>query len=217
RNGQVFSQHLGPQQSRWRVPAEETITGVASQYTVLGIEHILSGYDHLLFLACLLFIAGGLRNIVITITGFTLAHSITLAAAALQWLYLPVPAVEASIALSIIFLARELVLNNRQTLSWRRPVLVSISFGLLHGFGFAAVLTEIGLPQTEVPAALLFFNLGVELGQLLFVMVAAFIFILLTRLVKVVKRQHQGLQLTCGYGVGILACFWLCERTAEFV
>jgi len=215
-NGQVLSARLGPKQSQWQVPERESFSAVAVQYTGLGIEHILLGYDHLLFLACLVFIAGGLRNIVITVTGFTLAHSITLAAAALQWVYLPVAAVEAVIALSIVFLARELLINNRASLTWRKPVWVAASFGLLHGFGFASVLKDIGLPQTELPTALLFFNLGVEIGQLMFVIVAALIFAILAKGLKGVGLERK-LQLGCGYGVGILACFWLYQRLGAFI
>ncbi len=142
---------------------------VARTYTVFGIEHILGGMDHLLFIACLVLIAGTGHRILITITGFTLAHSITLTLAALGLVRLPIPPIEAVIALSIVFLAREIALQRRDTLTWRYPIAVSASFGLLHGFGFATALSEVGLPQTEVPAALLAFNVGVEIGQILFV------------------------------------------------
>lgn len=215
-NGQLHNGRLGPKQNQWQVPAQESFSQVAKDYTWLGVEHILIGYDHLLFLACLLFIAGSVRRIIIMITGFTLAHSITLAAAALELVYLPVPAIEAVIALSIVLLARELVLNRRDTLSWRQPVLVSSSFGLLHGFGFAAVLQDIGLPQTELPAALLFFNIGVELGQLLFICAAALIFLALGKLLAGLRQQYGLVQSISGYLVGSLACFWLFERLAGF-
>lgn len=215
-NGQVHNARLGPKQDRWEVPATESFSQVAKDYALLGVEHILEGYDHLLFLACLLFIAGGLRKIVITVTGFTLAHSVTLVASSMGWVYLPVPAIEAVIALSIVFLARELVLNRRDTLTWQRPVLVSVSFGLLHGFGFAAVLQDIGLPQTELPAALLFFNIGVEIGQLLFVLTAALVFVVLNKLLRGFAVQGSRLQVVSGYMVGCLACFWLMERLAAF-
>ncbi len=115
-------------------------------------------------------IAGTWRRILITITGFTIAHSITLALSALGLVRVPIPAVEAAIALSIVFLAVEIVRGDKTSLTYRYPIAVSSSFGLLHGFGFAAVLGETGLPQTEIPAALLFFNVGVELGQIAFVL-----------------------------------------------
>ena len=143
--------------------------GVVKTYLVFGIEHILEGFDHLLFVACLIFIAGTWRRILVTITGFTLAHSVTLTLAGLGLVRLPIPPIEAVIALSIVFLAREIALDRRDTLTWRYPIAVSATFGLLHGFGFASALAEIGLPQTEIPAALLAFNVGVEVGQILFV------------------------------------------------
>lgn len=215
-NGQIHTARLGPKESRWQIPVEETFSQVAEDYTVLGVEHILKGYDHLLFLACLLFIAGRFKTIVITVSGFTIAHSFTLVAAALGWVTLPVPAVEAVIALSIVFLARELILNRRDSLTWQKPVLISMSFGLLHGFGFAAVLQDIGLPQTELPAALLFFNVGVEIGQLLFVSVAALIFVLAQKLIRLSNEKNVLLQKANGALVGCLASFWLFERLAGF-
>ncbi len=127
---------------------------VAKTYLLFGIEHILSGYDHLLFIACLIFTAGTWQRILLTITGFTIAHSITLTLAALGLVRIPMAPIEAVIALSIVFLAREIALDRRDTLTWRYPIIVSSSFGLLHGFGFASALSEIGLPQTEIPAAL---------------------------------------------------------------
>ncbi|MBB6520874.1 HupE/UreJ family protein [Pseudoteredinibacter isoporae] len=215
-NGQIHNARLGPKQSHWQVPALEERWVLAKDYTILGIEHILIGLDHLLFLACLVFIAGGWRRILITVTGFTIAHSITLAAAALGVIRLPVPAIEAVIALSIIFLARELVLNRRDTLTWRHPVFVASSFGLLHGFGFAAVLADIGLPQTELPVALLFFNIGVELGQLFFVCIAALLFAVLRRLFNDMANLHQQGQFFSACAVGVLASFWFFERIAGF-
>jgi len=215
-NGQVHNARLGPKQMSWQVPALEERWLLAKDYTILGIEHILIGLDHLLFLACLVFIAGGWRRILITVTGFTIAHSITLAAAALGIVSLPVPAIEAVIALSIIFLARELVLNRRDTLTWRQPVFVASSFGLLHGFGFAAVLADIGLPQTELPVALLFFNIGVELGQLFFVCIAALVFALLRKVFTDMANLHQKGQYFSACAVGVLASFWFFERIAGF-
>jgi hydrogenase/urease accessory protein HupE len=144
---------------------------VVKTYLVFGVQHIWSGRDHLLFVACLILIAGTWRRILITITGFTVAHSITLSLAALALVQVPVPPIEAVIALSIVFLAREIASERRDTLTWRYPIAVSSTFGLLHGFGFASALREIGLPQTEIPAALASFNIGVEIGQIVFVSV----------------------------------------------
>jgi hydrogenase/urease accessory protein HupE len=169
RSGEVSTALLGPETSEWRAPAPESFAGVAASYFALGAEHILIGIDHILFLAGLLILARTPRRILITVTGFTLAHSLTLALVALDAIRVSVPTIEALIALSIVFVAAEIARGDKTTLAWRRPVIVATTFGLLHGAGFAAVLGEIGLPQTEKIAALLFFNIGVEAGQLLLV------------------------------------------------
>ena len=141
---------------------------VACSYLVLGVEHILGGVDHLLFVLALLLIVRGGKRIFITITAFTLAHSITLVSANLGWVRVPGPPVEAMIALSIVFVAAEVVhgLRGKPGLTARAPWVVAFSFGLLHGFGFAGALAEVGLPQKAIPVALLMFNVGVEIGQL---------------------------------------------------
>ena len=138
---------------------------IGSGYLVLGFEHILGGIDHLLFVAGLLFLVGFRRRLVWTITAFTVAHSLTLASAALGWLTLRPAPVEACIALSIVLVAAE-ALRQRATLARRLPALVAFVFGLVHGLGFAGALQEIGLPQAHLPLALLAFNVGVEAGQL---------------------------------------------------
>jgi len=215
-HGELQTVLLSPHEKQWTVPPAESISGVAGQYTVLGMQHILAGYDHLLFLACLIFIAGTLRRMVITLTGFTIAHSLTLVLAALGWLSLSVPAVEAVIALSIVFLARELLRPRRDTLTWRYPIAVASSFGLLHGLGFAAVLGEIGLPQTQVIAALVFFNLGVELGQLLFIFVIIGLYKSASRLHGYLASQGPiavgSMEITILYSIGGLSTLWLFER-----
>lgn len=155
-NGEQHTRLLSPSESSWLIPFEETPSRIARDYTILGVQHILIGFDHLLFVLCLLWIAGSVRRVLMTITGFTVAHSLTLVLSAMDWVRLPVPPVEAVIALSIVFLATEIAKNQRQTLTWRYPVIVSSLFGLLHGFGFASALADIGLPQTEVLTGLLF-------------------------------------------------------------
>lgn len=210
---------LGPEETSWTVPQAETASNVAGQYALLGIKHILAGVDHLLFLACLLWIAGTWRRVLYTITGFTLAHSATLILSALHLVRMPMPPVEASIALSLVFLATEIVRGPRQDLTWQYPIAVSSSFGLLHGLGFAAALREIGLPQTELMTGLLFFNSGVEIGQVLFVagMIAS---LRLAQRFGVQWRMkvHQVAlpRIAVGYAVGALATFWLIERCAAF-
>ena len=219
-NGEEHTRLLAPSEKQWQIPSAETPSRVAYDYTVLGMQHIWIGLDHLLFLLCLLWIAGSWKRVLITITGFTVAHSITLILSALQWLRLPVQPVEAVIALSIVFLATEIAKNNRQTLTWRYPIAVSSSFGLLHGFGFAAALAEIGLPQTELMTGLLFFNLGVEIGQVIFAAAALGTIAALRYLLRRVLAQRDSaaaLQRFSAYGIGSLASFWLIERCVGFV
>ena len=182
------------------------------QYTRLGIEHIWTGFDHLLFVLCLIWIAGTWRRILITITGFTLAHSITLALAALEIVRLPVPPIEAVIALSVMFLAVEITRGRRNNLTWNYPVAVSSSFGLLHGLGFAAVLNEIGLPRTELLTGLVCFNIGVEVGQVLFALGV----VLVLQLVNQWARFAVVGQTAVGYFVGGIATYWFFERTTGF-
>lgn len=179
---------------------------LARVYGLLGVEHILSGVDHLLFVISLLFLVGLNKRLVGTISAFTLAHSFTLAASSLGWLTLRSPPVEATIALSIVLVAAE-ALHDRQTLSRRWPALVAFLFGLVHGLGFAGALKDIGLPQQNIPLALLSFNLGVEAGQLLVVGLAWGATVLLRRyaIEPAVKRPAL-------YGIGAVATFWTISR-----
>jgi hydrogenase/urease accessory protein HupE len=175
---------------------------IAWAYTVLGVEHILSGVDHLLFVAGLLFLVGFRRRLLGTITAFTLAHSITLALSALGLLTLRSPPVEASIALSIVLVASE-ALRERDTLARRLPALVAFLFGLVHGLGFAGALQDIGLPQAHLSLALLCFNVGVELGQLAMVLLAFAV----TR-VPIPERWLGRARSPALYGIGVMAAYW---------
>jgi len=222
-SGEKHTRLLSPKESLWRVPARESTSGVAREYFGLGFLHILGGYDHLLFLGCLILIARTWRRILITVTGFTIAHSITLALAALGIFRVPIPPVEAVIALSILFLATEIARGRKNSLTWKYPIAVASSFGLLHGFGFAAVLSQIGLPQTEIPAALLFFNIGVEIGQILFVAAVILVFLVTVYFTKKLKDQSVMKQLfltrierPAAYIIGSLASFWMIERVTGF-
>jgi hydrogenase/urease accessory protein HupE len=181
---------------------------IASAYTVLGIEHILTGFDHLLFVAGLLFLVGFQRRLIWTITAFTVAHSLTLASAALGWLTLRPPPVEACIALSIVLVASE-ALSQRQTLARRWPAILAFGFGLAHGLGFAGALKEIGLPDSHLSVALLTFNLGVEAGQLLAVGATWGLFVVLRR-----TPWASRLKLPALYAIGSLAAYWTCLRVA---
>ena len=162
---------------------------------------------------CIVLIAGFCRRLIWAITGFSVAHSVTLGLAALDIVVLPVPVIEAVIALSIVFMAWEIVRRNTTTLTYRHPVFVSAGFGLLHGFGFAAVLTEIGLPKGESLLALLCFNIGVEIGQLLFIMALLLGF-------NVIKKLRflplDVLKQVITYAIGSLATLWVIERVLLF-
>ena len=188
---------------------------VAGDYTVLGVDHILSGFDHLTFVLALLLIVSGAKRLLITVTSFTVAHSITLAVATLGVMWVPGPPVEAVIALSILFLASELLKVNRglPSLTAQYPWVVAFVFGLLHGFGFAGALSDVGLPAGEVPLALLMFNVGVELGQLLFI---AAVLLVMTALNKVHIKWPSWAQQLPAYGIGSIAAFWFIERLAGF-
>ena len=184
---------------------------IARAYTVLGIGHILSGFDHLLFVFALLFLVGFNRKLVLALTAFTLAHSLTLALAALGWLTLRRPPVEAAIALSIVLVAGE-ALHQRPTLSRRWPALVAFLFGLVHGLGFAGALKEIGLPQHHLAMALLTFNVGVELGQLLVVAVAYPIYRAFASSPKFAVARAPAL-----YAIGSVAAYWSIGRIVSIV
>jgi hydrogenase/urease accessory protein HupE len=184
---------------------------IASAYTVLGIEHILSGTDHLLFVIGLLFLVGFRRKLVWTITAFTAAHSLTLASAAMGWLTLRSAPVEACIALSIVLVACE-ALNRRVTLSQQWPALVAFIFGLDHGLGFAGALKDIGLPENHLLVALLTFNIGVELGQLLTVAAAWLLWRAAARW-PIAARLRTALL----YGIGSVAAYWSWLRVVAIV
>jgi hydrogenase/urease accessory protein HupE len=187
---------------------------VAGTYFVLGIEHILSGYDHLLFVLSLVLLLGSGWVVARTVTAFTIAHSITLVGATLGFLGVSQQPVEICIALSIVFLAVEVVKRDtaQPRLSERIPWAVAFLFGLLHGFGFAGALAEIGMPEGEVPVALLTFNLGVEAGQLAIVVVALGVLALLGRISRGVRRISERF---AAYTIGITASFWLIARAVS--
>jgi hydrogenase/urease accessory protein HupE len=178
---------------------------------VLGIEHILSGYDHLMFVLALLFLVGFNKRLLLTITAFTLAHSLTLALSALGLLTLRSPPVEATIALSIMLVAGE-ALRDRQTLSRRWPALVAFLFGLVHGLGFAGALKEVGLPEQHLWVALLTFNVGVELGQLMTVGLAWAVHRALRDMPAMAKARQALL-----YGIGSMAAYWSLTRVVAIL
>jgi hydrogenase/urease accessory protein HupE len=217
-------QHLdGTTQVARATAAEPTLTlkaepdswQVVRTYVVLGIEHILTGVDHLLFVLALVILVGPTRRLLWTITAFTVAHSITLAAATLGFVHVPPPPVEASIALSILFLAVEIIhtRTGRPGLTKRAPWIVAFVFGLLHGLGFAGALSEIGLPTNAIPLALFFFNVGVEIGQLLFI---AAVLVLMKGLIHLPLPRGEWRWKLPVYAIGSVAAFWTVLRLSMF-
>jgi len=216
---------LTPSNNTFVIKAEESWLIVSKTYLVLGFEHILSGFDHLLFVLALLFLVGSWPRLIGTITTFTVAHSITLVAASFGWVSVPQTPIEALIALSIVFVAVEVIhaRRGRHSIAIQMPWLIAFVFGLLHGFGFAGALSEIGLPQHAIPLALLFFNVGVEFGQLAFVL-AAFGLLFLCKFA--IRRSDPAFNIwgmvevtsfPAAYLIGTMAMFWVLERTYNFM
>jgi hydrogenase/urease accessory protein HupE len=210
-NGEKYSLLLQPTKTTATIPFELSYTSTISTYFKLGVEHILFGFDHLLFVLALLLLSRGTQKLIATVTAFTLAHSITLSLSVLGFVGLPGPPVEAVIALSILFLGVELVnhYQGEQVLSAKRPWIVAFIFGLLHGFGFAGALANIGLPQTGVPLALAFFNVGVEAGQLLFI---GSVLLLIAGIKKIHFTGRYWQPFLAPYAIGSVAAFWVIER-----
>lgn len=212
-NGGTETLRATPSSPTVTLAGRRDLLQVSRAYLLLGIEHILLGIDHLLFVGALLLLVSGWRRLVGTVTAFTLAHSLTLAGATLGLITAPAALIEALIALSIVFVAAEVIHlhQGKSTLTLNRPWLIAFAFGLLHGFGFAGALSAVGLPAEAVPTALLFFNLGVEAGQLLFIIAL----LLIARALTLFQGEwpnwlRQGL----AYGIGALAAFWTTERVA---
>ena len=213
-----------PSKAWVEITGSRGLLAVASSYALLGIEHILFGVDHLLFVLGLLILVKGWRRLVGTITAFTVAHSITLAAATLGFVHVPPKPVEATIALSIVFVACEIIhrRSGRSGLTETWPWVIAFTFGLLHGLGFAGALREVGLPQNAIPLALLFFNIGVELGQLLFIglVMAVISRWRFTRPKNSLDRMwlrnspSNGARAISAYAIGSVAMFWVIQRTA---
>jgi hydrogenase/urease accessory protein HupE len=211
-DGRLESHLLRPASPYVTLGAVTSLAERALGYVQLGVQHILLGVDHLLFVLGLMLIVSNRWMLVKTITAFTLAHSITLAIATLGYAQAPLPPLNAAIALSILFLGPEVVRRWRGETSFtiRHPWVVAFAFGLLHGFGFASGLTAMGLPKAEIPLALLLFNVGVELGQIAFVLLV----ILLERSFRVLEvRWPLFVERLPGYAVGTLGAYWTIQRT----
>jgi hydrogenase/urease accessory protein HupE len=216
--GGVESQRLTAAATAFVVPAPQGRMGVVATYFALGVDHILRGIDHLMFVFALILLVRDRRQLIGAVTAFTVAHSLSLAAAALGWIVVPAPPVEAVVALSIMFLAAELARPEGRglRLTERFPWVVAFAFGLLHGLGFARALLEVGLPEGEVPLALFAFNLGVEAGQLLFIALVLVVGALLRRLhpAAMAAATRPG-----GRVIGAASCIaavWFVARVAVF-
>jgi hydrogenase/urease accessory protein HupE len=214
-DGSTWVQRLTPRQPASLIPARPNAWGVAGTYLGLGVEHILTGIDHLLFVLALLLLTAGTWRLVKTVTAFTVAHSITLGLATLGIVHVPSKPVEAVIALSIVFVAAEIVQarQGRVGLAAQTPWIVAFMFGLLHGFGFAGALSEVGLPEGHIPVALLFFNLGVEAGQLLLI---AGVLVFAAGVRRTRMSWPSWADLVPPYAIGGLASFWAIQRVAAF-
>ncbi len=208
-----------PSQPWVEIEARRGLWAVAGAYLRLGVEHILGGVDHLLFVLALLLLVRGWKRVVATITAFTVAHSISLVAAVLGFVHVPQPPVEAAIALSIVFVAAEIIRSRegRPGLTEKAPWVVAFTFGLLHGLGFAGALSDVGLPPNSIPVALLVFNLGVELGQLFFI---GFVYAVAGGAQWLARRfafRVPGWSWRLApYGIGGVAAFWMIQRIAAF-
>ena len=218
-DGSVDSRRLTPGDSSFTIPIIPSHFEVVHTYLLLGFKHILEGIDHLMFVLALLILVKGKRRLVITVTSFTLAHSLTLVCATLGLISIPGPPVEAAIALSIMFVASEIIhgrLGN-PGLTEKYPWIVAFIFGLLHGLGFAGALAQIGLPQSAIPIALLFFNVGVETGQLFFI-VCVFSIILVGK--EIISRFNTQKMMWISnvppYFIGSVAAFWTIQRLVNF-
>ena len=211
-DGRNYQQVLNTEQTAFVIPAESSSGEVAEDYSLLGIEHIWGGMDHLLFVFGLLLLVGGGSRLLWTITAFTLGHSITLSLVTLGYFDYPVALVEFAIALSIFVLAVELSRASRHDMLWRNPWWLAGGFGLLHGMGFAGALAETGLPQDNLPLALLFFNVGIELGQIAFILLVLALWLVIRK--PLAPWQDRLLPVPM-YVLGALSAMWCIERGLE--
>jgi hypothetical protein len=214
-DGSIQVTRLTPSAPSFVVEAAPRALEVVRTYSVLGVEHILTGIDHLLFVLALLIITGGGWKLVKTVTAFTISHSLTLTAATLGFVHVPQRPVEAVIALSIVFVAAEILRIHRgvESITSRAPWVVAFSFGLMHGLGFAGGLSDAGLPAGHVPTALLFFSAGVETGHFLFIGVVLAFIAVIRRIRIPVPRWAE---VVPPYAIGSVAMFWVLQRIAVF-
>lgn len=210
-NGIELTQLLTPATPRLRLPSAAHVELPTRQYLELGFTHIWGGIDHLLYIVGLMLLVRDARTLIKTITAFTAAHSITLAAAVLGYVHISTAPVEATIALSIVYVAAEVAnaRHGRMSLARRAPWVIAFGFGLLHGLGFAGALSEVGLPTHDIPMALLLFNIGIEIGQLTFVALLLFLAKAVGRIAPTLVNRFSWAP---SYAIGSLASFWFIER-----
>lgn len=213
-NGNSVQQLLNMNKTEVSIPEQQTSMQVATEYSILGVEHIWLGIDHLLFVLALVLLVSSTKRLLWTITSFTVGHSITLSLVSLGYLDFPIPLIEFAIAGSILVLAIDLSASrNAADLSSRwipsHSWMVAIGFGLLHGMGFAAVLSEIGLPQGDIPIALLTFNIGIEIGQVVFILACLGVMAMARRLAPAITVQGRWCTV---YVIGSMSAFWCIER-----
>jgi hydrogenase/urease accessory protein HupE len=216
RDGRRIRHVLKAEAPSFKIVADGSHAGVFKDYAVLGVGHILLGWDHLLFVLALVLLVGWGRSLAWTITAFTAGHSVTLALASLGVVHVPQPPIEAAIALSIYFLAVELTSarQGKRTLTQRAPWAVAAGFGLLHGLGFAGALAEVGLPTAEIPLSLFSFNVGIELGQLAFV---AAVLVIAAAIRRIPVAWPQWAKAVPAYGIGTMAAFWFLQRALSLI
>jgi len=218
-DGTAESRRLTPGDSSFTIPEIPSQFDVIRTYLVLGFKHILEGIDHLTFVLALLILVKGAHRLIVTVTAFTLAHSLTLAGATLGLVQVPGPPVEAAIALSIMFVASEIIhsRSGNPGLTEKYPWVVAFIFGLLHGLGFAGALAQIGMPHSSIPTALLFFNVGVEIGQLFFI---ACVFSTIALGKRIISRINMPkmvwISIVPPYIIGSAAAFWTIQRLVSF-
>lgn len=215
RGGETRYAVLDPSQTVWKIPGRENFSNIIKTYFVIGVGHISGGMDHLLFLAGLLYMARGFRRLLVTVTSFTIAHTITIFLTVLGGIGVSVAAVEVVIALSVVFVAAEIARDNRDNFSWRYPAIVAGGFGLVHGMGFATALGETGLPQTERISALVFFNMGVEFGQIVIIgLVFTSVFLIRRYAYGFFHMASVRFPLRAGfaYSLGMIAAYWFVAR-----
>ena len=220
-NGAIQQIFSSPDVTSILIGSEKSFADIARQYIIAGIEHILIGFDHLLFVLCLILIASTTKQLILAITGFTIAHSITLSLATMNILKVRTELVELLIALSIVVLAREIITAKRNLVaipfSVKYPISISSFFGLLHGFGFAVVLQELGLPFDMKINALMFFNIGVEIGQLMFIALIFIVIYLVTNSRLVSSKLNDAFSTFCVSAIGAIGTFWFLQRTLQLI